>query len=558
MKRILCIVFCTLMIATVLPVTGFSLETVKMNYFVNDPILTQEPSFPITHSHLQEITKRVGSQPDVAIISNDDVVIDIIQQIDESLVLGYLEALVSFGPRVTGSASCEAAAEYLYNEFQNMGLAVRYQNWSYGGDTSSNVEATIYGTEEESDEIYIICGHYDTVSSSPGADDDASGVVAAMAAAYIMSQYVFNHTIRFVAFSGEEEGLLGSDAYAAEANANGDNIVGVLNADMIGFAPDPGDENSIKVYENAASEWLYTFTSDVNNQYNEYIQLSLIHSGEAWNSDHASFWQYGYDALMYHEYHFNDYYHSSGDTIDHMNILYATKGTRLTIATLAELAHPGFPSNPPYTPTMTGPTTGVINQEYTYNVVTTDPDGDDVYYYVDWGDGTNSGWVGPYNSGQTITISHTWVDVGVYLVKVRAKDIWGARSEWSPSIIVTITDNTPPTAPDVQGPTSGKPGVEYLYSLVSTDAENQDIYYFFDWGDGTNSDWFGPYNSGEMAHTTHSWTQQGTYTVMAKAKDTMGGESDWTTISVTMPLDINGMKIQVLYNLVLLHHQKIS
>ncbi|TFG07686.1 Zn-dependent exopeptidase M28, partial [Candidatus Thorarchaeota archaeon] len=197
-------------------------------------------------------------------LKNNDVVIELLQQMDEALILGYLEDLVSFGPRVTGQTSCEAAGTFLYNEFQSMGLEVRYHHWTSGSYTSRNIEATLPGVDETSDEIYIVCGHYDSVAGSPGADDDASGVVAALGAAYLMSQYSFNHTVRFVAFSGEEQGLLGSQRYVTEAVGNGDNIVGTLNADMIGFTQYANDGNLVKIFSNTQSHWLFTFTSMVN------------------------------------------------------------------------------------------------------------------------------------------------------------------------------------------------------------------------------------------------------------------------------------------------------
>ena len=116
-----------------------------------------------------------------------------------------------------------------------MDLEVRYHNWTNGGFSGSNIEATIKGLDSESDEIYLICGHYDSVSRSPGADDDGSGTVGVMAAAKVMSTYTFNHTIRFVTFSGEEQGLLGSKVYAEESYEKGENIV-ALNLDMIGYS----------------------------------------------------------------------------------------------------------------------------------------------------------------------------------------------------------------------------------------------------------------------------------------------------------------------------------
>jgi len=269
-----------------------------------------------------------------------DVVIDMIEAMDESLILGYLESLTAFGPRVTGTTECYDAGDYIYNEFESMGLEVRFHNWSYHGYTDRNIEATIQGTDEESDEIYIICAHFDSVPGSPGADDDGSGVVAVMASAFIMKDYTFNHTIRFVTFSGEEQGLLGSHEYAEEAYNNNDNIIAVLNVDMIGYALTTEQGNRIKVYFNTASQWLINYTNDVSKQYYEYIELDVIPSGYTWGSDHYYFWENGYDALFYHEYKFNDYYHSSQDTIKNMNLTYSTKCSKLIIATLADLALP--------------------------------------------------------------------------------------------------------------------------------------------------------------------------------------------------------------------------
>jgi hypothetical protein len=155
----------------------------------------------------------------------------------------------------------------------------------------------------------------------------------------------------------------------------------------------------------------------------------------------------------------------------------------------------------------------------------------------DWGDGSNSGWIGPYSSGQTGTGSHNWTVLGTYNVKVKARDIWGAGSIWSEPLVVTITDNTPPEIPEITGPTEGKPGNEYLFNLQTTDGEEQNIYYFVDWGDNTTTGWLGPYVSGTQIHVTHSWAEQGNYTVKAKAKDIMDSESDWGTIQVVMPTE---------------------
>ena len=207
------------------------------------------------------------------LLSDENAIIDILENIDEDLIVGYLEDLVSFGPRVTGSSACDAAGDYIYNEFVSYGLEARYDPWSYGSYSANNIEGTLPGIDEESDEIYIICAHYDSVSGSPGADDDGSGTAAVLAAAHVMSQYDFNNTIRFVAFSGEEQGLLGSYRYAEESYGNGDNIVAALNGDMIGYAENPTQASYIKTYENPASQWITDFTEEVSQTYSDYFEL---------------------------------------------------------------------------------------------------------------------------------------------------------------------------------------------------------------------------------------------------------------------------------------------
>ena len=97
--------------------------------------------------------------------------------------------------------------------------------------------------------------------------------------------------------------------------------------------------------------------------------------------------------------------------------------------------------------------------------------------------------------------------------------------------------NEPPNTPTIEGPISGKAGVEYKYTFVTTDPEEYDIYYWINWGDGTNTSWIGPYPSGEDITLNHTWSEQGTYEIKAKAKDVRGSESDWATLPVTMPLN---------------------
>ncbi len=540
-SKILCLVICTLMIVTVIPAVGLPTTTGVMKNFSatqprNQPPTPAYASIPPADA-LLDLSHALDNK-EITASTMDDVVVSIIEQIDEPTFLSYEQNLTANGPRATESPACVAAADYIYNQFVSFGLSAQLVPWSYAGYDSDNVEATLPGTDESSDEIYIICAHYDTVSAGVGADDDTSGTVAVLIAAQIMSQYQFNHTIKFVCFSGEEQGLLGSAVYASNAASQGWNIVGVLNCDMISYAVTTNDGHNLILFENTASEWLYTYLVGVNTEYDAYIDLVLDHGGYTWGSDHNSFWDEGYDALFFFEYTETPYYHTAQDTIAHINLTYAVKTTRLILAALAELAEAGMLSNPPATPVLTGPNTGVIDELYTYQAVATDPDSDNVFYYFDWGDGSNSGWLGPFTSGQEGTAQKSWSATGTYTVRAKARDIYHASSGWSTPIMMEITTDHAPNTPTLTGPAEGKPGNSYKYSLTTTDLDGDMVFYYIDWGDNTSSGWIGPYNSGATASANHQWAAKGTYTVQAKAKDIYNVESGWATLEVTMPLSV--------------------
>lgn len=88
------------------------------------------------------------------------------------------------------------------------------------------------------------------------------------------------------------------------------------------------------------------------------------------------------------------------------------------------------PNQPPYTPTITGPSAGVVNIPYTFAVNTTDPNDDPLYYNISWDDGNFSGWIGPFNSGEIVQVTYQWASPAVYELTVKAKDGVG-ESGWS-------------------------------------------------------------------------------------------------------------------------------
>jgi hypothetical protein len=97
-------------------------------------------------------------------------------------------------------------------------------------------------------------------------------------------------------------------------------------------------------------------------------------------------------------------------------------------------------NTPPHTPSLTGPIQGTTGVPYNYTVVTTDVDTDDVFYYIEWGDGTPGEWLGPFSQGVPCNISHIWLNPGLYTIKAKAKDIHNAESNWSEALLMDITN----------------------------------------------------------------------------------------------------------------------
>jgi hypothetical protein len=189
-------------------------------------------------------------------------------------------------------------------------------------------------------------------------------------------------------------------------------------------------------------------------------------------------------------------------------------------------------NDPPDAPTIDGPNGGGSGIEYTYNFASCDPDNDDVYYLIDWGDGETSGWSGPYPSCQIVEISHTWSEPGTYNIIAKAKDINDAESEWSESFTVTFSNS--PSAPIITGPPSGKKYTNYEFTFNSVDPDGDDVKYFIDWGDDT-SEWTGFNPSGKVVKLKHLWNDEGAYNIIAKSQDIYGAESTETAKTITIP-----------------------
>ncbi len=207
-----------------------------------------------------------------------------------------------------------------------------------------------------------------------------------------------------------------------------------------------------------------------------------------------------------------------------------------TVETTA--VNPSSNSNPPTTPSQpAGPNAGYVGIDYIFTTSSTEPNGDSIRYGWDWdNDNTVDEWSDYFASGQTASIAHSWDAVGSYTFKVKAQDIYGDESGFSSTKTINIETGEPPLKPSTpNGNSEGMHSKSYTYTTSTTDPNAGDqIYYKFDWGDLTPTDWIGPFDSGETASTTHKWSKPGTFNVKVKAKDLAGSESSYSDVKTVI------------------------
>ncbi len=240
-----------------------------------------------------------------------------------------------------GGTPIQKATQYMYEHFTALGLDASYHQWS--AVTNPNVIGEQPGIGQP-ERIFLITAHLDdmpTGSIAPGADDNASGSVGVMIAADILSQYNFDCTLRYVLFTGEEQGLLGSAAYAQHANSLGEDIEGVLNLDMIAYNSDSSPILDLHTRSGSAGVpdlAIANLFIDVVDAYDINLTPQIFQDNIQY-SDHASFWDYGYPAILGIEDDddFTPFYHTTNDTRATLNQTYFTNFVKASVGTFAHM-----------------------------------------------------------------------------------------------------------------------------------------------------------------------------------------------------------------------------
>lgn len=232
-------------------------------------------------------------------------------------------SVLAAGPR-SNPESLEMAAQYIEQRFAQAGLTSQRQTYEVSGERYSNIIAEIRGRDRP-DQIVLVGAHYDTAYTTPGANDNASGVAATLALADHFGPNQGNakpaRTLRFVAFVNEEPPYfhtenMGSLVYARKAKADGDDIIAMLSLETLGYYSDEPGSQKYPAPLNSLYPNIGNFIAFIGDVGSRKLVRTSIHDwrdkvqfpsegaalpggipGIGW-SDHWSFWQVGYPAVM--------------------------------------------------------------------------------------------------------------------------------------------------------------------------------------------------------------------------------------------------------------------
>ncbi|HEU4470379.1 MAG TPA: M20/M25/M40 family metallo-hydrolase [Flavisolibacter sp.] len=355
----------------------------------------------------------VSSVHSQKIIQRDAQIEQMVKEISPDSLRSYISRLVSFGTRNTLSTTTDkkrgigAAREWVVQKFNEFGRSSNGRLTAYLDTTTlapdgrrvdvatslGNPMAILKGTDPNDTRIYMISGHLDSrvtdvmnrTADAPGANDDGSGVAAVMECARIMSKQSFPATIIFVAFSGEEQSLLGSTFLANSARAKNWNIDALLNNDIMGSnnsnetniidntrlrvfseaysVTDTGrlaaNIRSLGLENDSRSRQLARYVKETGERYVDNLEVMLVYRPDRFlrGGDQTPFLQKGYTAVRLTEMNENyDHQHQDlrtekgkvyGDLIEFMDFEYLRKNTAVNLATLANLAKaPAVPREP--------------------------------------------------------------------------------------------------------------------------------------------------------------------------------------------------------------------
>ncbi len=338
------------------------------------------------------------------IINRDPVVDKMVKEVSADSLRSYINSMVAFGTRHTLSTQTEnkkgigAARNWVLSKFNSFAAVSGGRMTAYIDTITlqpdkrrvdkptvlGNVIAVLKGTDPNDNRIFMISGHLDSRNSNemdreneaPGANDDGSGTAAVIECARVMSKYSFPATVMFVAFSGEEQGLLGANFLADKAQKNSMNIEALLNNDIMGSNNSSEtniiDNTRIRIFSEAFSvndtgraaltirnlglendgkaRQLARYVKETGERYVDNIEVVMVYRNDRFlrGGDHTPFVQKGFAAVRITEMNENYYQQHQdlrtekgieyGDLEKFMDFEYLRKNTAINLSSLANLA----------------------------------------------------------------------------------------------------------------------------------------------------------------------------------------------------------------------------
>lgn len=338
------------------------------------------------------------------IIKRDPAIAGMVNEISAKTIESHVRKLVSFHTRHNMSVQNDnekgigASWNWIKAEMEKSipasdgRLSVKFEDYTVGGKGQripdplilKNVIATLKGSDPADDRMIVVSAHLDSRATldndntgfAPGANDDGSGIAAILEMVRIMSPHKFPATIVFMAVSGEEHGLYGSEHMAEKAKQENWNIIAMLNNDMIGNSGSSEtllDDNmrvrvfseGVPAYETEQMAALRKFTSaendgrarqlaryikEVGERYVDQLNVTLVFRNDRYGrgGDHSPFCKRGFTAVRICE--FNENYDRThkvpavengiqlGDLPEYVNYEYVRKNTGINLSTIANLA----------------------------------------------------------------------------------------------------------------------------------------------------------------------------------------------------------------------------
>jgi hypothetical protein len=332
--------------------------------------------------------------------------------VSKDRIYGYARDLFLFDSKHITQPGNARAIAYLDSVYKSFGYETELQWWEpRPGIRTANVVATLRGTVSP-DVVYVVGSHFDSVDRGPGSDDNTSGTTMLLETARVLARQRLPATVKFVSFTGEEAGLLGSREFVRRLKADSVLLVGAMNNDMMGYANDQRLDNTIR-YSNPGIR-------DV--QHAAALEFSLLITYDALyykSTDAAAFYEaYGDIVGGFGSYPIlgNPHYHQSHDVLETIDFDLMRENTKANVATMMMLAM--APSR----------VTGLAAERTSSGVVVRwapNPEGDIRDYIVQWRD--QSGTVRTVRTAQpraTLAAVPASTVVQVKAVNRRGLDGW--------------------------------------------------------------------------------------------------------------------------------------